>query len=250
LSNLEREYRSLLRWYPAAWRQQNEEVILGTLLDAARAQGLTSPSDADRHSLQLAGLRQWAIGSGQRSLVGTVALATGVAFFVFYCTFTSRDPAHSYDGYVGPFTNPSFMIGVLLALALVLAVRRVTFAARFVAVLSVAASIVIGFLSWRLGWPGPSLTGVTLFAAFGACGLSRSNRISRGLLLITASLCAVIAAFSLETMTLQSTYALSPFWQMETTIAIVAVLAAILLAWPWKRHSRNLGAQRRRQTAD
>ena len=235
VSNLEEEYRRLLRWYPRVWRDQNEDVVLGTLLDSALAHGLTELTTEDRRTIRLAGLRQRAIGSGQRSLVATLALAAGVAFTLFYCAFVSWDPTHSYDGYVGPFTNPSFIIGPLLATGLVLGIRRVTFAAHLVTMLAIGASVLFGILAWSMGWLGPSLTAVVLFGGFGACGLSRSNRISRALLLVAASACAELAAVSLETMWTQSEYLLSPFWRQETAIAVAAAIAAVLLAWPWRR---------------
>ena len=246
MSNLEEEYRRLLHWYPRAWRYQNEEVVLGTLLDSALAHGLTTLTAEDRRTLRLAGLRQRAIGSGQRSLVATLALATGVAFTVFYCAFISWDPAHTFNGYVGPFTNPSFIVGVLLAIGLVLGIRRVTFAAHLAAMFAIATSVLLGILAWSMGWLGPSLPAVILFGAFGACGLSRSNRISRGLLLVAASVCAEVAAVSLETMWTQSEYLLSPFWQEETAIAVVAIVAATLLAWPWHHeHTRAIRSSER-----
>jgi glucose uptake protein GlcU len=109
-----------------------------------------------------------------------------------------------------------------------------------VSLLAIATSIVLGLLAWGFGWLGPSAPAVVLFAAFGACGLSRSNKISRGFLLTAASVCAVFAAFCLETMRLQSTYGLSPWWQEETLLAVLGAVAATLLAGPWRNrtHSR------------
>jgi hypothetical protein len=101
----------------------------------------------------------------------------------------------------------SFMVGLLFADALILSIRRVTAAA-------------------------------VLFAAFGACGLSRSNKISRGFLLAAASVCSVFAALCLETMVLQSIYWLSPWWQEETLLAALGITAATLLAWPWRHRTR------------
>jgi hypothetical protein len=245
-SNLEEEYRRLLRWYPRVWRHRNEEVVLGTLLESAQARGQTRLSAEDRRAIQLAGLRRRAIGSGQRSLVATLALAAGVAFTLFYCAFIGWDPAHAFNGYVGPFTNPSFIIGLILAIGLVLAIRRVTFAAHLIAMLATAVSVLFGILAWSMGWLGPSLPAVVLFGAFGACGLSRSNRISRGVLLVAASVCAELAAVSLDTMRTQSEYLLSPFWQEETAIAVVAIVAATLLAWPWHHeHTRAIRSSER-----
>ena len=136
--------------------------------------------------------------------MATVALAAGVAFSAFYSGFISWGPSHSFDGYVGPFTNPSIFVGLLLVLSLILSVRRVTVAARLVASLAIVSIAAIGILALTLGWLGPSLPAVVVFGAFGACGLSRSNRLSRALLLVVASLCAVVAAESIETMRDQS----------------------------------------------
>jgi hypothetical protein len=239
MSNIEDEYRRLLRWYPTAWRNANEDVVVSTFLETASDLGLSHPTEEERRSMMLAGLRQRAIGTGERSLVATIALAAGVAFMVFYTGAVSWDPAHSFTGYVGPFTNPSFIVGLLLTIALILSVRRVTAAARMVSLLAIITSVVVGLLAWGFGWLGPSAPAVVLFAAFGVCGLSRSNRISRGLLLAAASVCAVFAALSLEDMVLQSTWALSPWWRQETLLAAVGVLAATVLAWPWRRRTRE-----------
>ena len=238
MSNIEDEYRRLLRWYPKAWRDQNEDVVVGTFLENARDHRQTYPTVEDRRSIMLAGLGQRATGTGQRSLVATIALAAGVAFAVFYSGAISWDPAHSFNGYVGPFTNPSFIVGLLLAVALILNIRCVTAAARMVAAVAITTSLVLGLLAWSFEWLGPSAPAVVLFAAFAACGLSRSNKISRLLLLASASACAVFAAVCLETMSLQSTYGLSPWWQEETLLAALGIVAATLLAWPWRHRTR------------
>ena len=237
MTNIEDEYRRLFRWYPHAWRKQNEDIVVGTFLETARDRKLSHPTGADRRSIMLAGLRQRAIGTGQRSLVATIALAAGVVFMVFYAGAISWDPGHSFSGFVGPFTNPSLIVGVLLAVALILSIRRETGAARLFSILAIVTSIILGCLAWAFGWLGPSAPAVVLFAAFGACGLSRSNKISRGIRLAAASLCAVFAAVCLEDMGLQSTYELSPWWQEETLLAALGIVAATLLAWPWRRRS-------------
>lgn len=234
MSDIENEYRRLLRWYPKHWRTENEDVVIDTFAQIARDLGLSHPTGEDRRSIMLAGLRQRAIGRGQRSLVAIIALAVGVAFMFFYTGAVSWDPGHAFAGYVRPLTNPSFIVGLLLAVALILSIRRVTAAARIVSLLAIATSLVLGLLAWGFGWLGPSAPAVVLFAAFGACGLSRSNRISRLLLLGAASVCAVFAAECLETMSLQSTWALSPWWREETLLAALGIVSAILLAWPWR----------------
>jgi hypothetical protein len=239
MSNIEDEYRRLFRWYPKAWRYENEDVVVGSFLESAQDHGQTHPTRDDRRSIMIAGLRQRTIGTGDRSLVATIALGAGVAFSSIYCSVIGWDPGHSYTGFVGPFTNPCFIIGILLSIAFILSIRRVTAAARIVAGLAVAASLVIGILAWKFGWQGPSAPGVVLFAAFGACGLSRSSKVSRLFLLAGSSVFAVFAAECLETIGIQSTWALSPLWRQETLLAVLGVIAATLLAWPWRRSTRS-----------
>ena len=40
-------YRKLLRWYPREWRAENEEAMLGILLDVADHVGRTRPTRTD-----------------------------------------------------------------------------------------------------------------------------------------------------------------------------------------------------------
>jgi hypothetical protein len=240
MSKIEDEYRRLLRWYPKSWRDKNEDVVVGSLLESARDNRQAHITADDRRSIMFAGMRQRAIGTSSRSLVATIALGAGVAFSIFYCGVVGWDPGHTYNGFIGPFTNPCFIIGLLIAIAFALSIRCVTAAARAVAMLAIATSVVIGILAWNFGWQGPSAPGVVLFAAFGACGLSRSNKISSRLFVLAgASVSAVFAAECLETMGVQSTWALSPWWQEETLLVVLGVVAATLLAWPWRRRTRS-----------
>lgn len=53
---LERRYRRSLRAYPPAWRAENEEVVLGTLLDVAESEGRDRPAPGERWTLATDGL--------------------------------------------------------------------------------------------------------------------------------------------------------------------------------------------------
>ena len=59
-----------------------------------------------------------------------------------------------------------------------------------------------------------------------------------GIVVQRSSLILVFAAVCLEDMVLQSTWALSPWWRQETLLAALGILAAIVLAWPWRRRTR------------
>jgi cytochrome c-type biogenesis protein CcmF len=74
----EREFRALLRWYPRRWRERNESIVLGTMLDDAEARGLQTPDASMRRGAILHGLgarldRRTAIVAA--SLAAALALA-------------------------------------------------------------------------------------------------------------------------------------------------------------------------------
>jgi hypothetical protein len=233
-TDLREEYRRLLRWYPSAWRRRNEEVMIGTLLEDAHEAGRSHPTRADRRSLVLGGLVARATGSGKRSLVGVIALAAGTAFSTFYVSFIGWDPAHHYAGYLGPFTNPSIVIGLLLAVALVFALIRMTGLAHLFAFAAAGASVVIGLLAWRYSWLGPSLATIILFTGFAALGLAGMNGLGRAVRLLAAVALLGFAGSFVEDLFNPGVGAKIEFG----AIAAASILAAVLLAWPWKRRAR------------
>ncbi|PYD01274.1 hypothetical protein B4U78_006800 [Microbacterium esteraromaticum] len=70
MSTLEARYRRLLQWYPRPWREQNGEVLIGTALDAAEAEGRTRPAAVEILQMALHGI-------AERATV-RVALATAI----------------------------------------------------------------------------------------------------------------------------------------------------------------------------
>ena len=57
MSDLERDYRRALAWYPRPWRRNHEEALLGVLLDRAEAEGRHSMSKAERRDLAATSMR-------------------------------------------------------------------------------------------------------------------------------------------------------------------------------------------------
>jgi hypothetical protein len=231
--SLREEYRRLLRWYPRAWRRRNEEVMIGTLLEDAHGEGRDHPTPTDRRSLFRGGLLARATGSGNRSLVGVIALAAGTAFSIFYLSFISWDPVHHFAGYVGPFTNPSIVIGALLAVALAAALLRLTGLAHVFACAAAAASVVIGLLALHFLWLGPSVATIVLFVGFALLGLTGIDGIGRAIRLLAALASLAFAADFVGDL-------FNPGVGdrlMLVGISSIALVAAVLLAWPWKRRS-------------
>jgi hypothetical protein len=80
MSTLEARYRRLLQWYPRPWREQNGEVLIGTALDAAEAEGRTRPAAVEILQMALHGI-------AERATV-RVALVTAVAALL--CAFATQ----------------------------------------------------------------------------------------------------------------------------------------------------------------
>ncbi|NRG42522.1 hypothetical protein HRK28_16535 [Rathayibacter sp. VKM Ac-2835] len=159
-------FRRALRWYPAAWRSEHGEVLLGILLDEADDRGRRSPGIGQRITLAVGGLRHRLRSTAGRSPSTVIPLALATAFFVF-STVVNRSPGISYPGAIGPFTNPSFVAGALFAIALCLALAGRTGAARITALLAATTELSIALVAASAGWLGPGLSTAGPVAALG-----------------------------------------------------------------------------------
>ncbi|HWM33253.1 MAG TPA: hypothetical protein VNR36_03330 [Pseudolysinimonas sp.] len=86
---LEAAYRRVLRRYPRAWRRANGEVVLGTLLDQADAEGRSVPAPGELRDLRRAGRAAYAdlILSGPiRDRVAGVSLGAGAGLALVLIT--------------------------------------------------------------------------------------------------------------------------------------------------------------------
>lgn len=67
MTNAQRRYERILRWYPRRWREQHQQVMLGTLLDADDARGRSGPTLGEAWSLRWDGLQhRFAPAGGER----------------------------------------------------------------------------------------------------------------------------------------------------------------------------------------
>ncbi|QHC58873.1 hypothetical protein [Rathayibacter sp. VKM Ac-2760] len=149
-------FRRALRWYPAAWRSEHGEVLLGILLDEAEERRRPGPTAGQRITLAVGGLgHRFRAGPGRSpATIGLLALVT--AFFAFYVA-VNWSPGVRSPGAIGPFTNPSVLAGAVFAIALWLAVAGRTGAARIAALLASALELGIALLAAAAGWLGPGL---------------------------------------------------------------------------------------------
>lgn len=83
MSELERQYRKAVSWFPRAWRRENEDALIGLLLDQADGQGRVRVSAADRRNLAWNGLRQ-RVAATPIVLIGAVFVLVAVLALVAF----------------------------------------------------------------------------------------------------------------------------------------------------------------------
>lgn len=88
------EFARLLRWYPASWRRSHGEVVLGTMLDVAEAQGRDAPTRGERRAAIVDGL---AHRLDRRIAIGAAVAAVGTAALVWAAQLTVSAVAAGID---------------------------------------------------------------------------------------------------------------------------------------------------------
>ena len=151
LQHLEQRYRRQLRWYPGRWRQENEDAMVGTLLDVAEEEGRERPRRAEMLDLAAHGLgaRLSAVfPATSRDQAASFALATGVAWSLVYFIVQDWMPwnpgAHAFalDPF-GPFNSAGVLVTALWVLAGVLVLARRSTAARFSTLGAAALAVIL-----------------------------------------------------------------------------------------------------------
>ncbi len=268
-TGLERQYRRAIGWYPRRWRADNEDVVVGTLLDVAQEHGGRTPSRSDLWSLRLNGLAAHFRFLGRvltpaiRDRVSAIALGTGVAIsawaIVFglvnarnvdsFTDYYGRGPATTF----GPFTSLGIVLYALWALAFVASLLGWPGVMRALLAATLPAAIVARVVSESLGMNlFPSTTTVLmleLFALIAVLGTARPT--ARWRLRVGASAAAAIA---LLTFALSAVHALPTengcfFFERSfffrgspvggfiaglcAACAILIVLCLVLQRWTW-----------------
>ena len=154
----EPQYRAALRWYPRGWRRRNEEVMVGTLLDVADADGRTTASRDELRDLRRSGLAARAdalLPGAIRDRVAAISLGAGTAISLALLTAQAWAPFSDVPaslpglpGFYGDRGMPDHVIWQLLIhpglwIAAALATfAGVTWLARILLVASIPASII------------------------------------------------------------------------------------------------------------
>lgn len=112
---LEARYRAALRWYPRAWRADNADAIVGTMLDQADADGRTAPLPGELRNLASSGIgRRFESIAPQavRDRVAAIALAIGTAYalIMFIASeWAPFAPTGPRNGWVIPDSGPTYV---------------------------------------------------------------------------------------------------------------------------------------------
>jgi len=217
---LEARYRAALRWYPRAWRAENADAIVGTMLDQADAEGRATPLRGELRDLASSGISQRferLAPQVVRDRVAAIALAIGAAYaFVMFTLsewapfaetgplngwmFPAGGPVYSEYSSVGfgPFASVLVIVHILWMVAFALVMLQLSKTAIAVLLLTVP------LLAWTrtlrfddLGSLQPSSVVLILAAlvAVLAC-IGRPARIARGTVAaIAVAVVAIVLAF-------------------------------------------------------
>jgi hypothetical protein len=243
----ERRYRRLLRWYPEDWRHEHGEVVLGMLLDDADAEGRDGPDAGERLRLVIGGIAQHTWRRVDRRRTTAAALVLAAVLALLYVVTGTWSTGTASVGFLGPFSNPTILIAVALAVAAGLALLGRTGSARLLAVASVAALVVLVVVAERSGWMGPGALVLALLAPpalsgalppRGALGAARDAAAAIGLvtLVVGGGLAAGYAALLLEGAAPETAAVLGRASSVELAVLVVAApLLALAARWPLRR---------------
>jgi len=184
MSPLERHARQLLRVYPAAYRSERGEEIIGTLLEAT-PEGVAWPLPRDIRGLTSGGLRARAMQNRQRTTTANVRLAAlvGVAAYLAQLAtavlkiFVRYQLASGWQSQYSPYGWPlaAGMVVMLLTVATVwLSSRR---AAVVLGALSAATAVTYAG-PWR---SGADTTGIAYLLSLAAMIMLANSRSRPGL---------------------------------------------------------------------
>lgn len=185
---LERRYERMLVLYPHAWRKQHGQIVVGTLLEMAGAEGRTAPTLAERLDLVIHGMLTRLgvfLPAGVRDGIAAVAMATGSAFALLYVWFSGwaplmRNREMQRELYAfGPFINPGVVLCAIWFVAFALAIFGCNRAAKAALVGSILVAVLIPWTNRLVPeWDGPSsmnLGFLAILAALALIGTPRSR---------------------------------------------------------------------------
>jgi len=256
---LEARYRRALRWYPRRWRADNEDAILGVLLDGATERD--RPRAAEVLDLAANGLRA-RLEPLDRMLPSTVRdrasdLALGLGFGVAFVLLlmqewapwaTSVEPWIPAPAGVGPFAGWGGLLYSVWVTAFLLIVSGFSRTGRWLLVASIPFSILLVSFASTTEWQRPpalALAAMGSLALITALGRPLARRTSWLPLALAAlvTLASVIFSFVSNVEVTTRVTAVEAWrglifgngageWYLWALITLAAI-AAIARRWSW-----------------
>lgn len=231
-SELSEQFRRLMRWYPKRWRVENEDAMLGALLDQAEDEDRDHPTDRERWALLRSGIAQRFAFPVRASRLRIVPLGAGAVLSVFYACFIIWAPETRFPGSIGPFANPSVLTCVLLVVAFVASLVSPGKLASLLSICAAIAEVLIGIIAafhptqGSSPWEGPSPSTVALFAGIavlGGASLRHGWTLTAGSLIVAALVIGALVSGFVEA---ELGY-FSPLSTIMTACAALAICIAI-----------------------
>jgi len=203
-ADLEAAYRATLRWYPRGWRVDNEDAVVGTLLDVADAEQRTRPQAAELLNLAVCGLLRRidpVLPARAREVTSVIAFACGAALSLTVLLVSYLGPLARQlvpPWWVGPSDPAGALPYALWLIAFVFAVAGHRRTARWtmVAVLASVAALVVVRTTTQATYSLPSWVALAFMFSLAVMALIASPlawRGARGVASIAALAFAVFA---------------------------------------------------------
>jgi len=198
---IERAYRRVLAWFPRRWRDENGEALVATALDAAEAEGRTTPSFGELASFVALAARlrvsamTFEVPTTVRDRASSISVGTGLTLVLASVAFgglhlptaVAANAASATSPTFGPFSSPAVLLYGVWALAFATTIAGLPRFSRSLLLITIPVSGAVTVWSNAAGFASsPSSTLLLLLgmlAAVGATGNPVRGRWARTWLL-------------------------------------------------------------------
>ncbi|TFD64598.1 hypothetical protein [Cryobacterium sp. Hb1] len=203
-AGLEAAYRATLRWYPRGWRVDNEDAVVGTLLDVADAEQRTRPQTAELLNLAVCGLLRRidpVLPAQAREVASAVAFACGAALSLTILLVSYLGPLARQivpPWWVGP-SDPAGALPYalwLIACVFAMAGHRRTARWSMVAVLASVAALAVLRSTTQVTYSLPSWIALAFMLSLAVMALIASPLVWRGTLGVASIAALAFAVFA------------------------------------------------------
>ena len=179
MSALDEAYRAEMRWYPARWRAENEDALVALMTEVAEGEGRSVPTRADLRNLRANGLRarlaplNRVFPANARDRASGIALGFGLGMALTVLVIQEWAPwarslwESTTPPTLGPFHGWGGVLYSAWVVAAVLALARLSTAARVLLVATVPFSAVLFAIGpYNDAWFRPTALALAVLGGF------------------------------------------------------------------------------------